>query len=395
MPNFKTNSITMPNFPIKFGNSEFSYKAICEENESLIKVCQNGEEFFIQVREKKDGILLKADKISRPSQVVFVQQALRDFRDLCECSVVFSNIESQKIKNKKRFDVIKDIDFFAGRFENKKEIWIEIGFGSGRHLLYQAKKHKDIEFVGLEIHKPSIEQVAKQCEIQNIDNISILNHDARIFLEFLNSNSVGKIFVHFPVPWDKKPHRRVISSEFIGESIRVLKQNGTLELRSDSEKYFKYSLEEFLKLNKLNITINKNKNLDISSKYEDRWKKQAKDIYDITFKNEEFSKEKEKIDKIRFNKTYDFKKIVKNFHKIVKNEKDFFLHVETIFTINENEGLIKLSLGASSKNERVYVEFLRDRVSYFPDCVLETKANREAHNLFIEWLDGITNGISK
>ena len=385
----------MPNFPIKFGNSEFLYKAVSEKNESIVKVFQNGEEFFIQLREKKDGMLVKADKVSRPPQVVFVQQALRDFRDLCKCSLIFSNIEPQKIKNKKRFDVIRDIDFFTKRFKNSKEIWVEIGFGSGRHLLYQAKKHKDKQFIGLEIHKPSIEQVAKQCEIQNIDNIFILDYDARIFLEFLNSNSVGKIFVHFPVPWDKKPHRRVISREFIAESIRVLKLNGTLELRSDSEKYFKYSLEEFLKLNRLNVAINKNRDLDISSKYEDRWKKQAKDIYDITFKNEEFSKEKEKIDKIRFNKTYDFKKIVKNFHKIVKNEKDFFLHVETIFTINENEGLIKLSLGASSKNERVYVEFLRDRVSYFPDCVLETKANREAHNLFIEWLDGITNGISK
>jgi len=384
----------MPNFPVKFGNSEFLYKAVCEKNESLIKVSQNGEEFFIQVRDKKDGILLKADKISRPSQVVFVQQALRDFRDLCECSVIFSNIEPQKIKNKKRFDVIKDIDFFADGFKNEKEIWIEIGFGSGRHLLYQAKKHKDIQFIGLEIHKPSIEQVAKQCKIQNIDNIFILDYDARIFLEFLNSNSVGKIFVHFPVPWDKKPHRRVISSEFIGESIRVLKPDATLELRSDSEKYFKYSLEEFLKLNKLNITINKNKNLDISSKYEDRWKKQAKDIYDITLKNEEESEEKQKINKIRFSGSYEFKKIVKNFHKIVKNEKDFFLHVESIFIVNEDEGLIKISFGASTKNERVYVEFFKDRVSYFPDNILETKANRQAHNLFVEWINSITNGIS-
>jgi len=395
MPNFKTKNIAMPNFPIKFGNSEFLYKAICEKNESLLKVSQNGEEFFIQIREKKDVILVKAEKISRPSQVVFAQQALRDFRDLCKCSVIFSNIEPQKEKKKKRYNTIKDIDFFADRFENKKEMWIEIGFGSGRHLLYQAKKHKDIQFVGLEIHKPSIEQVAKQCEIQSIDNISILDYDARLFLEFLGSNSVGKIFVHFPVPWDKKPHRRVISSEFIGESIRVLKPNGTLELRSDSEKYFNYSIEEFLKLNKLNININKNKNLDISSKYEDRWKKQEKDIYDITLKNEEISEEKPKISKIKFNSTYEFKKIVKNFHKIVKNEKDFFLHVEDIFIINENEGLIKISLGASTKNERVYVEFARDKVSYFPDNILETKANMQAHNLLIEWLNELILGKTK
>ena len=34
-------------------------------------------------------------------------------------------------------------------------------------------------------------------------------------MEFIESNKVGKIFVHFPVPWDKKPHRRIYSDEFV------------------------------------------------------------------------------------------------------------------------------------------------------------------------------------
>jgi len=33
----------------------------------------------------------------------------------------------------------------------------------------------------------------------------ILDYDARVFLEFLPSNSAKQIFVHFPVPWDKNP----------------------------------------------------------------------------------------------------------------------------------------------------------------------------------------------
>lgn len=390
MPNLKTKNIAMPNFPIKFGNSKFLYKATSKREESLIKVLQNSEEFFIQIKEKNDFFLIKADKISRPSQVAFVQLALREFRDMCKCEAIFSNIEPNKIKDKKKYTAIKDIDFFANKFKNEKEIRIEVGFGSGRHLLYQAKKYTDIQFIGLEIHKPSIEQVAKQCELQAIENIFILDYDARVFLEFLNSNSVGKIFVHFPVPWDKKPHRRVISSEFIEESTRVLKPGGTLELRTDSEKYFNYSLEEFLDLNRLNLHINKNKNLDISSKYEDRWKKQEKDIYDLTLTNEEISKEKQSIGKINFASSYKFKNIIKNFQPIVINEKDCFLHVENIFAINEDDGLIKISFGASTKNERCYVEFFKDKTSYFPDNILGTKANRQAHNLLIKWLNKLT-----
>jgi tRNA (guanine-N7-)-methyltransferase len=390
MPNFKTDAISMPEFPAKHGDSEFLYLATCEKDESLIKVKQNSEEFFIQIRKKGDRYLVKADKISRPSQVVFVQQALRDFRDLCRCSVKFSNIEPQKIKHKAKFEVLKDINFFANDFNSTKEIWLEVGFGSGRHLLYQANKHKDIQFIGLEIHKPSLEQVAKQCELQEIKNIYLLDYDARIFLEFLSSNTVGKIFVHFPVPWDKKPHRRVISSEFINGSIRVLKRDGDLELRTDSQKYFDYSLKEFLKLNILNLHIYKNRDLEISSKYEDRWKRQKKDIFDLTMTNEEISKETQKISMIKFEEMYEFEKVKENFKKITKSENDYFLHVEDIYSINKSEGLIKLSLGASSKNERVYVEFKNNKISYFPNKILATKSNQKAHHLLNSWLKEIS-----
>ena len=143
---------------------------------------------------------------------------------------------------------LKEIDFFAHDFNVSREIWVEIGFGSGRHLLHQAKKHPEIQFIGLEIHKPSIEQVLKQCELQGISNILVVDYDARLFMEFLASNVVGRILVHFPVPWDKKPHRRVFSAAFIEEALRVLRPNGTLELRTDSQLYFEFSFSQMMQL---------------------------------------------------------------------------------------------------------------------------------------------------
>ncbi len=130
---------------------------------------------------------------TRPSQWCFAR-ALQDFKELNKADVAFSNIEFKKLKTNRRYKAVKSIDFFAKEFDNRdKEIWVEIGFGSGRHLLYQAKKHPDKIFIGLEIYKPSLEQVAKQCELQSIENIMLVDYDARIFLEFLDSNSVGQI----------------------------------------------------------------------------------------------------------------------------------------------------------------------------------------------------------
>ena len=106
--------------------------------------------------------------------------------------------------------------------------------------MYQASNNPDTLFIGLEIHTPSAQQVLKQIDLQGLTNVWIVNYDARLFLEMIPSNLCEKIFVHFPVPWDKKPHRRVISKDFLLESLRVLKVDGKLELRTDSDNYFEY-----------------------------------------------------------------------------------------------------------------------------------------------------------
>ncbi|MFW3405198.1 tRNA (guanosine(46)-N7)-methyltransferase TrmB, partial [Aliarcobacter butzleri] len=64
-------------------------------------------------------------------------------------------------------------------------------------------------------------------------------------------------------------------------ALTVLKIAGTLELRTDSRKYFDFCPEVLTTLPKGRITIDINKDLAASSKYEDRWKKQGKNIYDV------------------------------------------------------------------------------------------------------------------
>lgn len=81
-------------------------------------------------------------------------------------------------------------------------------------MLHNAKNHPEILHIGLEIHSPSLEQVARQIGLLELDNILILAYDARIFLELLPSNILDKIFIHFPVPWDKQPNRRILNKAF-------------------------------------------------------------------------------------------------------------------------------------------------------------------------------------
>ncbi len=110
--------------------------------------------------------------------------------------------------------------------------------------LSSKRKSKCFNFRGGN-YNPALTQVAKLAKVQNVNNILLIQSDARLLLSVLKSKSVEKIFLHFPVPWDKKPHRRVIGKDFCKECARVLTQNGRFELRTDSFEYFNFTLEQF------------------------------------------------------------------------------------------------------------------------------------------------------
>ena len=389
MPNIQTKKLVYKVFPLQKDGYTFHYIATSDKiNEKLIYTTFEDKRFFLKVVEREDDFLIKYDKLTRVNPVSIIKNALKAFQDLHDLEVTFSNIESKKeTQHLEKSDAyLKKISYFAHDFKTDREIWVEVGFGSGRHLLHQALTNPHIQFIGLEIHGPSIEQVIKQCKLQNIDNLLLAAFDARIFLEFLPSNSVGKIFVHFPVPWDKKPHRRVISPTFIDESTRVLKELGTLELRTDSENYYAYAYETFMGLNKSDLQIRKNQEIAISSKYEDRWRRKEKNIYDITLTNHDKSAQKEKIATLTFQDTPLFKKIKENFTPHVFKGDDYFVHFERLYEIGEDAGVLKLSFGAFEKCEHKYLIFNNNKIQYFPYEALPITQNLKSHKKIEEFL---------
>lgn len=390
MPNFHTQTLKPLSYPCTYKETTFSYEARSKRGNKLVMATTQGENILIRIHQKEGGgLLVKGDKVTRPTQASFLQKILIDFRDASEAQEQFSNIEPKKFLEVKHSPYLKEIEFFANHFMVEREIWVEIGFGSGRHLLHQAKKNPHIQFIGLEIHKPSIEQVLKQCELQGIENILVIDYDARLFMEFLPSNVVGRIFVHFPVPWDKKPHRRVFSAAFIEEALRVLHVNGTLELRTDSQLYFEFTFSQMMQLSKANVQVKKNAELEITSKYEDRWRKMEKDIYDVTLTNESASLPIPKLGTLRFDECVDFSKVRDGFKDDLLRGDGFFVHFEELFEIDDKSGLIRLSFGANERNEKCYILIQEGKLSYLPDRILATKSNLAAHTLIKEWFHGI------
>ncbi|WP_187648317.1 tRNA (guanosine(46)-N7)-methyltransferase TrmB [Nitrosophilus labii] len=392
MPHIVVKDYKRFTVPVKKEKFDFLWFAepLINAKEKLVGAIYEKTPFLITLKDNKRGeTVIKSDKVTRLSPTTVVKKALKNFCELAECDVIRTNISQISDRHlKKSEEFLKTIEFFADNFPKNREVWIEIGFGSGRYLLYQAKNNPDTLFIGIEIHRPSIEQVLKQIEIQKLENLYIIDYDARLFLEFVPSNIVGKIFVHFPVPWDKKPHRRVISKKFIQEAKRVLKVGGVLELRTDSKNYFDYSLELFLEQNRVKLEVTKNIKPPITSKYEDRWRRLQKDIYDIRMVNLEKSAPLKISFGFDFEKEFDIEKIIKNFDSKPKVFEDYFVHFERVYKIDENRILLRLSFGNFDRPEHKYILIEGKNASYFSKKPVLSKANIEAHKKIEELLHG-------
>ncbi len=390
MPHLHLESFTEIEFPKTQDEVDFNFiaKNANHNEEVLISVKVEQDEFFLILKQESDKILLKSDKLTRPASIHNVHKALLAYAKCADLNIVSSNVpDNQKNIHLEEVTALKKIDYFATSFPTAKEIRIEVGFGSGRHLLHQAANNPDILFIGIEIHRPSIEQVLKQVSIQELDNLYVLDYDARLFMELVPSNVVGKIYVHFPVPWDKKPHRRVISTSFIQEASRVLAVDGKLELRTDSENYYAYSYETFIAFNKTTLHINKNRDIVISSKYEDRWKKMEKNIYDVTMINEEISQA------LNIEGNFDFDRVdiseeeILKLHGITKKFDGGFIHFERVYTIKEGM-MIRLSMGSFDRPEHLYILIQNSELSYYRNLPLKSKSNLNAHKFLNELFHG-------
>ncbi len=390
MPHIHIKSFKPVTMPARHEETAFNFLAsnVVYKDEHLISVTLEDKSFFLLVKDGEKDILLKSEKISRPSPTYIVKRALNAYAALSESEILSSNVDdTSKNIHLEKDEALWSIHDFAKGFPEAKDVRIEVGFGSGRHLLHQAQENPDVLFIGIEIHKPSVEQALKQINILGLKNVILLDYDARLFLELVPSNIVSKIYVHFPVPWDKKPHRRVISTAFINESTRVLALQGQLELRTDSENYFAYSWETFISLNKAKLMVNKNQEIAISSKYEDRWKKMEKNIYDITLINEEISPEIKIGGSFEFSTGLDEPRIMA-LNSTTEKTEGGFIHFERLYKTDDDRMMLRISMGSFERPEHLYVIVGNDKSYYFPTQPVPSQINFAVH----KHLDGLIHG---
>ncbi|MFQ6017510.1 MAG: tRNA (guanosine(46)-N7)-methyltransferase TrmB [Kiloniellaceae bacterium] len=130
-----------------------------------------------------------------------------------------------------------------------KEVWLEIGFGSGEHLAWQAERHPDVGFIGAEYFVNGIAGLLRRVSERGIENLRIYQGDGRDLLDALPEGSLDRVFILFPDPWPKTRHhkRRIIRRETLDRLAAVMKDGVELRLATDDMGYLRWMLERLVR----------------------------------------------------------------------------------------------------------------------------------------------------
>jgi tRNA (guanine-N7-)-methyltransferase len=123
--------------------------------------------------------------------------------------------------------------------ERREELWLEIGFGGGEHLVAQAAAHPQISLIGCEPYVSGVARALSLMKAQELHNVRLFMDDARLLLSALPHACLARIFVLFPDPWPKTRHhkRRIVNPGTAAEFARLLRPGGELRLATDDLSY--------------------------------------------------------------------------------------------------------------------------------------------------------------
>ena len=185
--------------------------------------------------------------------------------------------------------LIKNPTDFKGKwkslFKNDNPIYIEIGMGKGKFLLENALKYKNINYIGIERFDSVMAKAIKKIP-EDIENIKLIRMNA-LDIDKVFSKEIDLIYLNFSDPWPKKRwhDRRLTSKIFLDKYDSLFKNTKRIEMKTDNEDLFIYSLETLSNkgyaLSDISFDYHKTHSDIIMSEYEERFSKEEKNVYHL------------------------------------------------------------------------------------------------------------------
>lgn len=131
-------------------------------------------------------------------------------------------------------------EWVGRRLVGMRGVMVELGSGSGGHLIDYARLNPTTACIGFELRFKRAFRTIEKAEAAGAGNCAVVRSDARLLHEFFEPGSIDDIFVNFPDPWSKRRwHKhRLLSEQFFGRAHALLKDGGHLHYKTDHPEYF-------------------------------------------------------------------------------------------------------------------------------------------------------------
>ena len=129
-------------------------------------------------------------------------------------------------------------------FKNQNPIVLELGCGKGEYSVGLAKSFPEKNFIGIDIKGARFWFGAKEAVEKNLNNVAFLRTQIELVDCFFDHDEVDEIWITFPDPQIKyrRTKHRMTHPDFLDRYKKILKKDGIVHLKTDSEFLHGYTL---------------------------------------------------------------------------------------------------------------------------------------------------------
>ena len=129
-------------------------------------------------------------------------------------------------------------------FKNNHGIVLELGCGKGEYTIALAKKHPELNFIGIDLKGARFWRGAKTALEENLTNVAFIRTQIELVDCVFDTNEIEEIWITFPDPQIKytRTKHRMTNPTFLKKYHQILKNRGIVNLKTDSEYMHGYTL---------------------------------------------------------------------------------------------------------------------------------------------------------
>ena len=129
-------------------------------------------------------------------------------------------------------------------FKNENPIVLELGCGKGEYSVNLAVMFPEKNFLGIDIKGARFWRGAKTALAEKINNVGFLRTQIELVDFIFDENEIDEIWITFPDPQIKykRTKHRMTNPDFLNKYKKILKPNGMVHLKTDSEYMHGYTL---------------------------------------------------------------------------------------------------------------------------------------------------------